>query len=411
MPLVLICMLIGTIVAIYFKKATAEREEVTQYQDLLYRSFILLGISTIISVLIFMFRIWYFGSPFPQPVMAKSTGISLDSLRLGIDYFYTNLFGADPYLSILAMLAAFGAGYAVWDQAKAKMLNPLILFSLLFLAAYSSFILLSGGDGMEGGRFFVHLLPVAVMFIPFALLHLGKSKLLLTIVTVALLIIQAKTIVNFATHKSTGVPIWGLASFEESLEKYDVSNFSWFEKYNLLNLRDIPVIYYLSDFVERIADYKTDTVSIMSGQMGMVPYHITKKYFGQIRLIDRNGLVDRIFTTCKITQNLSRTRWGLRVSYYFYFDNQKAIEEHCGLVRPDIIFGLGLHDDMIALLAKNNFTVMYYQSGDVVIGNRTWLSGRKVTADGEFIAIRNDLLPALHGIKPIHLDFRELEVI
>jgi hypothetical protein len=162
MPVVLISMVLGVIVSVFIlDKLNSENQ--THHQNVLFRLLIILGISVVVVFLIMGFRIWYFDSIFPQPVVAKSEGFSFNDLHSGIIYLKRQLF-FDSYIKSLTVFTLFSIGYVVWSQLKMKRVNPYILLSGLFLATYTAFILLSRGDWMEGGRFLVHLLPVALIF-------------------------------------------------------------------------------------------------------------------------------------------------------------------------------------------------------------------------------------------------------
>jgi hypothetical protein len=393
--IVLACMIVGAILTIYIKNVSLGTRHDHMDQSFLTRLLVLLGIGATISVLTFMFRIWYFGSALPQPVIAKSAGVSLDSLTAGISYYQQHL-SKDLGITIIGVLAAVGAGYALWGQVKARQVDPYVLLSGLFLVAYAFFILFSGGDWMEGGRFLAHVAPVAVMFVPFALIRLINPKRLLVIAVVLLLAVQVGTMINLAVHESTGMPAWSKTYL---LDKYDASTFSWFEKMNRVNIRDIPTIYWLNYFVERILDYKGGQVYIMSGQMGMVPYHVARKHFGQIQWIDTHGLTDRAFTSCQATARRPRDSGGLQLSYKFFFKNWEAIER-CGIGRPDIILDLGLDTTQ---LTNNGYTAVYLQSGEIS-ASAPWFPGAPRKAD-QFIVVRNELVAALDGPKPILVDF------
>lgn len=128
------------------------------------------------------------------------------------------------------------------------------------------------------------------------------------IATVLLLAVQVETLLHLAAHESTGMPAWSKTYL---LSKYDASTFTWFERMNRVNIRDIPTIYWLNHFVERVSDYKGGRVYIMSGQMGMVPYHVTRKHFSRVQWIDVRGLTDRAFTSCPATARRPRDSGGL----------------------------------------------------------------------------------------------------
>ena len=147
-----------------------------------------------------------------------------------------------------------------------------------------------------------------------------------TLILALLLAMQFQSITSFASDVSTGMPFWeGLKSYATFGTDLDATNFSWFDRTNRLHLRDIPTIHYLDRIVDRIAKYTCQEVTIMSKKMGMVSYSIAKNHYGQVRLIDRVGLINRDFTNYQITSNLSKKQEGLDMSYAYYFDNMIPI--------------------------------------------------------------------------------------
>jgi hypothetical protein len=424
MPVVLICIVLGGILSVLiFDKFNSVNH--AQYQKFLLRLLIILGISLITVSLIIGFRILYFDSPFPQPVVAKSNGFSFNVLRLGIIYLKQQLI-FDLYIKIIAVFIPFSIGYVVWTQLRTKQVDPYILLSVLFLVTYTSFIIFSGGDWMEGGRFLVHLLPIAMIFPSLVLGHLlnhraalalyqlksdarrserSEESSLLNIIGMVLFIgipmligIQMAAVVDF-TERSLSIPGWSRIELQDEFVSFPVSRF---ELMNRPNIRDIPVIHHLDIILDRLYLSKGTNVYIMSGQMGMVPYHIFQQHFGRVRMMDHFGLTDRTFTNCEVTSNLKKSTFGLELGYKFYFNNRKSLEETCGIARPDIILDIRPRD--AELVRENGYTMIYSQSGQMNSG----FERLKAHTDDEFIAVRDDLVPALGGIKQIHLDVNSL---
>ena len=439
MPVVLISMVLGTIVSVFiFDKLNSANQ--TQHQNYLFRLIIILGISVVIVFLVIGFRFWYFDSLFPQPVIAKSEGISFNTLWSGVIYLKRQLI-FDQYIKIMAVLTLFSTGYVMWSQLKTKQVNPYILLSVLFLATYISFILFSGGDWMAGGRFLVHLLPVALMFPSLVLARLlnhravlvryqfksdeyhserneesslGDGKLqslsslgiaiyrniidIVVFMAITTLIgIQMAAVVDFTAQRSLILPAWSGIELQDRFMSFPISRF---ELMNHLNIRDIPIIHHLNIILDRLYLSKGNDVFIMSGQMGMVPYHISQRHFGRVRMLDRLGLVDRTFTDCEVTSDFKRVTVGLAMNYRLYFNNRKSIEDICGMAWPDIIFDIRLRDAEV--VRQNGYTVMYSHSGRMKNGYEWGYIG------AGFIAVRDDLVPALGGIEPVHLDAKSL---
>jgi hypothetical protein len=168
-------------------------------------------------------------------------------------------------------------------------------------------------------------------------------------------------------------------------------------------MRDVYIIDYLDYLIPEIAALHKP-VTIMSAQMGMVPYHVSSKHFGDVKFIDRAGLVDRSFTECEATQNRSKGNAWVGVSYEYYFENFLEIEEACQISRPDIIFDISVSDLTTEMLEANGYTVMYLQTGDVV-SNETWFEGFVVKGK-HILGVRSDLLEMLE-IKPAFVRLKD----
>jgi hypothetical protein len=403
-PIVLVSILAGSLVVVYLKKKTAGEGEQPYYRQLM-SGLLLLGLVFLgLTALLFIFRVWYFGSLFPQPVAAKAGGVSGAAIREGAVYLKENLFG-NIYITLLTLAVAAGVGYAAYLQVRARRMNPYILLSLLYLIANTFFVLLVGGDWMEGGRFLVHQIPVAALLIAVSIMWSIGSRRVIAVVCGMILAVQVVTIPYFAGEKSTGMALWSTGGYYSSLAgRFNVNNFSWFEKYNRVHIRDIPLIYYLEQIVERVIKHKGRTVTVMSGQGGMAAYYLTRTYYKRFRFIDRHGLIDRTLTGCSVVRSIPGSGTSFFFPYEDFFGNLERLKRECNIHKPDIIYELHFQD--IPLIIRNGYTVVYVQEGEVD-ANSAFFHGGPVYFN-QFIAVRNDLLEALSGFEPVRLHFREL---
>ena len=402
---VLVCLLIGALAAVYLKqKVGADVGAEALHRRYLKRLLLLLGLGVLISALVFAFRWAYFGSFFPQPVAAKADGVSLHKLREGTGYLVDHLFRG-RYVIAVSLVTVFGVGYAVWDQLRTRVLNPHTLLCLSFLAAYVAFIVFSGGDWMEAGRFVVHLLPVAVLFVPFAFRRLTRSDVTFVLLLTGVIALHTRAILHVAIKESTGLPAWSRTydEYGHAAAEPDPFTFSWFERKNRVHLREIPTIRRLDDVVARVTASTDETPLIMSGQMGMVLYHTAKRHYGEIDVIDRAGLADRVFTRCPLTADLPRRAKGLIFDYSTYFTHQVALEQQCEVRRPAIIVDALQADRYQDEVAAHGYTVVYTQEGNLLSGSER-LPGRRIIGD-QFIAVRSDLVPTLGDFEPVHIAF------
>jgi hypothetical protein len=350
----------------------------------------LLGAAAAICSLLFAFRLLYFGSAFPQPVAAKYAGLSAASFTNGLRYLATNVFEIGPGIAVPIVAAGLACGVLAVLDWRSKRFPSYANFTLLFVAGYVAFIIFSGGDWMEGGRFLVPFLPLALALVPVVLaksLPGNKRRPLVVALSATVLVsLEVASVLSFARDESFGTRRW---RDMDVAQVYDVTAYSWFEKHNRINMRDVPVIAYINDLIPKIEAIRPGAVVLMTGQMGMVPYHVARKNFGRVRFLDRRGLCDRMLTDCDLSRKLARDAAGLRMEYIEYFEMREQIEERCGLPRPDIIFDM--HGGNQQIVSENGHRTVAKHSG--TISDRTGIGG-EVLATG-FVAIPDELYATL----------------
>ena len=172
-------------------------------------------------------------------------------------------------------------------------------------------------------------------------------------------------------------------------------------------MRDIPLIYELRQITQDVETYTRRTVVVMSAQMGMVPYHLINNQDGTIYLLDLDGLTSPEFMRCSVLSNFSQGSMGTVVSYPVYFQFWDELSSRCHIPKPDVIFDLRTYGS--ALVEQHGYRVVFEQIGSIN-SNSPLFHGLNVSAD-EFIAVREDLLPALHPINPSKLEFSGTRLI
>ncbi len=392
-PFVLICLLVGALLAVSVKMLLPGHLDRETRRRLLSRLALLLVLSTILAGVIMGLRYLHFGSPFPQPVTAKASGALFEKVPEGLAYIKAHLL-KDPFLVIFTLSLLTGFGFGVYKLFRDKVLDAFRLLALVFLAVYWCFIITAGGDWMEGGRFFAHTLPVAAIFIAVFLKQEFCSRKLLFIVLPLFFVLQGTIIFNLAAKESTGMPLWSSMRLGQPWPGDDGADAGaeavpFFERYNRVHMRDFPAAFHLGNIVQKVLDIKKDRapVTLMSGQMGMVAYYTAKRFFGKVRFYDRHALVERTFTDCKITARRPKYTMGLLLSYNFFFARLKGLKKRCGILKPDIIFDLKLKD--ARKIERFGYTTVYIQEGRL-LSTCGLLPGFGISAN-QFVALRNDL--------------------
>ena len=391
--IVLFVLLLAYIILCIITNIVNKKRESPFLKELIKKIGILLIVALIASIILFSFRYLYFHSLFPQPVYAKSDGISLDSIYVGLGYFNKYLFEeiGSIHLAVITILSFIASSRVLYGFLKNRenfIKNPLLTFLALFYLTYAGFIIAVGGDWMGGGRFLIPIIPVGIILSIDLFKQFSGQKYLLIALISLLIFTQIIGLVNFADIHSTGRPIWTYPDLNDKIIN-EKNSFSFFEKANRIHLRDIFLIHELNKLLPDILEEK-DHVVIMSGQAGMVPYHIIGTNFGRIRFIDRFGLTTNDFTTCRITSKRSKNYLGIQIGYLFYFENIQQIIDKCNIPMPDIIYDVDSNDFFRAKLVSNNgYTIIYKQYGK--IETYSYLRGRGVNSNA-FIAVRNELI-------------------
>jgi hypothetical protein len=261
------------------------------------------------------------------------------------------------------------------------------VLTALFFGAGLSFVVASGGDWMEGGRFLVPLIPLAIICTLGELRrHLRGWRLQLA---VALMVLAQSVVVwRFATQSASGGPPWARAHVDTRRVPADVS---WFEVVQRYHYRDVICSERVIEYARQVFQRTGRPVTIMSGQMGLIAYRTADAEFGRVRLIDRLALVSADFTACPVTASLRRRNVGLDLTYERFFSDREQLRQACDLGDPDVIFDLSSRDgSRERLFEANGYRIVYRQDGPIVNGSR-WIPGAPVWG-GEIIALREDLV-------------------
>lgn len=366
------CFLFVSTVIFFFQKE--------RYAPFVY----LIATTVLLFFIIVVFRINYFGSIFPQPVVAKmgSTPL-LTKVIPGVTY-YLKSFIQYPLFLFLAIPIVF----YLTKRFKEVMRNrPLVvIFSLIF--AYAAFVIFAGGDWMEGARFFVPIIAPAIVVATLFYLHfVGLKKAIIIGVSLNVLFLF-----YFAFKFSTSYPIFYYKDYAKSMPVSE--KFSFFETVNRIHYRDMPLIVELRHVLTQMESHDIHP-TIMSVQAGMVPYHIFKDFYKRARFIDFVGLSTRDFTKCDITNSLPKGTTGISMTYKYFFSNIDSIKKRCDIITPDIIYDLDSEDQVRLkdLLATSEYTLVYLQTG-FVANDHDKISNYGVRGT-EFIVVKAELASKL----------------
>jgi len=422
MPVVILCALLGSASFLALRRWKATNAPPSQERWMLGRLGVLAGLSAAVCLLIFGFRMAYFDSLFPQPVIAKSAGLSWQRTGYGLQYLF---FGSHPessdaattgflvksFIAIPFAIGVVGALRAAWDEFTRAHVNPHAMLSLTFLLAYLSFIVLTEGDWMEGGRMISHALPIAMAFVAYALVTYVGPRWVRRAILIGLFSSQVFVLLNFAASRSAGMPLWtSLEQVEHYAHEYGASEYSYFDRTNRDHLRNITTIYWLDQIVDQLIDDDHEKIHIMAHQMGVMPFYLTQKYFRRVQFFDVNGLTDRVTTDAAVFSSAPRSTIGTKGVGSYFMQHRFTVEDDPDVVSPDLIVFQFYQDHVPrAVFEKCGYEVVYVQSGEVSTGSRHF-PGRRMWAY-QLIAVRRDLLRELTKFPPPRLDIRETGIV
>ncbi len=332
-----------------------------QYREIIGFSLSLIVMISVVFIGVLVFRYFYFDALFPQPVYAKSSGLSAQKILFGLGYF---LYSTQISLVLFSVMMIW-RGMRIFIKGRPD--NVKVIFVLSLCLSYLAFVVVSGGDWMTGGRFFSPIIPFLVILFLLFTSHLKRSMLLF--ISVALL--MSLETLFFSIKLSSGLPWYQRENTQPSLKASAASDYSYAEMNNVVHRRDIPLIDALKQSVERsLQNTPEKVVNILSIQMGMPPYHLRKIFDGKVYFIDLRGLSTTHVTRCKAFDKIERRWTGVFISYKQYFD---ALAQ-CQLPKPDIVYDLlnrskEDNEKRIEVLLKQGYEVVYQQAGDISVFN------------------------------------------
>lgn len=355
------------------------------------RSLALFTVAGAMVVGVGLFRVDYFGSWFPQPVLAKVAPFEPGRLVAGARYVYAYSLGTWGFL--LWLLAAMGAirvtiALVRGSRPPAAILTTAVLFALV----YTGFVVAVGGDWMPLGRFIVVLLPPAVLLATVALGEIPHATLRHILVVMVIASQLAITVLR-AQDRSSGMPLWCRPE-PSAIAPKDFA-VGWFEQREREIAADFNIAPVLTALIDDLNTMGESPVVVLSGQMGFVPYRVMQKTRGEVRWVDRWSLTTRDFVLHPLTARQPRFSTGLFVSYDFLFRHRRDLG---ALARPSIIWDWeASRNDGFAqsLMEQNGYTVVYRQEGTVTTSCPDF-PGSTVRTE-KFIAVRADLVSGVRN--------------
>ena len=363
---------------------------------LIFYSTVLLCICLLIG-----WRYFYFHLPMPLPVYAKVSGMNLDKIGLGTYYFFVYAIH-NIVLTIGAISVVLYLIHLLKNRINSTGTNHHLLLSALILFSYSSFIIISGGDWMQAGRFFVPILPLAAIHC-FNLANKYNTPLTASLFILAI-VLCFNGCGNYLTLKelSHGTPIWADYRINEKHQQ----RYSRFEQWNQEHLRDMEIIDHLDQVINQLKENNPQPVTLMSGQSGMVYFYTAKQHFKEVRFYDSRGLTEKSLLKCALIDDVPRSRQGLYFGFNDFFIRQPGLFEVCGIPEPDILYDINDYArEMPKQMAAHGYTLIHKEGGGILQNKSIWPA--KFLPASNIIMVANDLLPVLNHSNLTHIRYKD----
>ena len=341
-----------------------------------------LGIPFCIGLPLFGIRRLVYGLWMPQPVISKMHGTK--AFERGTEYFfkYDHLVNLTVVVAVLAIVVG---GWAVIRRRE----SPLYLvLATGIVAAVGAFVVLSGGDWMKVGRFFV---PFAAATLALSVYGVGfLSKPIVAVVVLVLMGRHGQLTYEIALKTGTGRPISDAIRIRNELPSV-LQDYPLVEYANIAHLRDIHLIHAIEEVLPSIRSQINGPVTLFSGQAGMVPYYLFSEHRDLV-FVDANSLVTNNVNRCLPSKSFRNWPVGQHFSLRTLFVHRDVVSKRCGVEMPAIVFESG--QKIRYVLKKLDYHVVFRLRGvrhprDKIFGNTGRASG--------WVAVRNDLLPLDYG--------------
>jgi hypothetical protein len=344
------------------------------------------GLAAIAAV--FVFRKLYFDAWWPHPALVKIGGF--DPVE-GAFYLWDSALAAGAFPLLL-----FAAGFwlVAARMARHRDADVAALVAALGIGQLA-FVVASGGDWMSGGRFFAPLVPALVLvgFVALeALAPEARARALLVAAYCASNLLFAVQLLRLGV--GDGQPLWTVPGAIERVEtRIGPSPISRVELMSRLHRRDAVVIDQLLEMSDAIvASVPGRRIHVMTGQAGMLAYHLAARHPGRINLLDLWSLTDRQLIDCFPPGSIETSKWGTSIGTFRPLAEHREITARCGLPLPDVLVNPELEAHLPRQFAELGYEIVYHQVGHLGRDEGGFFPSW-YPADG-FIAVKRDLARA-----------------
>jgi hypothetical protein len=250
------------------------------------------------------------------------------------------------------------------------------------LGAVVGFVLLSGGDWMQGGRFLAPAAPFVAVLAAAAVTALPAPRWRL-VAGATLLVVQLLAVVDLAATRSTATPLWAGSTFDVAPAVSE--RFAWYDLHNRVHRRNAALLVAAEPTFERLVG-AGPPVTVSGVQAGFTLYHLFGEHGRGLRFVDRHNLVSDDFGRCDDLLEPSLRGLGRHITYDVWSRNV----ERCGVPMPDVVIEYGSIEDHPALVGRYTTVAQVQPATNRAVGR---LPGVDVGTE-QFVAVRDGLLPS-----------------
>lgn len=387
-PIIVGGVVVGGLVAMLLRKNGAGENELARSVGQAAK---LVSVAGAPVVTLLSFRLIYFHAWLPNPATMKLAGFNAsDGFRYLWDCFSSNGFA----LLALAVLGLISLTARLVGRRQGTVLLAMIAAEMV---GHLGFAIISGGDWMTGCRFLAPAIPTIVILglaaaAPWIRAGSRVSALSLLLAT-SNLFTSAQFVHAGANDGRPGFLLWAAVTrFHYKVESS--LDFSPIELANKIHERDAATLSRFLPIVDRALSQSNRPLWIVTGQAGMMGYHLMSREFGKAKLMDLWSLTTRDLHDCLPRGMVSGTRLGDLIDLERYLMDATDIQKSCGLPPPDIYYNECIDDAGKRMLARFGYRVLYDQLGEVQDIEGSQLLPRRIAACGSF-AVREALANAL----------------
>jgi hypothetical protein len=343
----------------------------------------LIGVASVGAVL--GFRKVYFDAWLPLPALVKIGGFDL---LQGTVYLWDSTFEA----GVLPLFLFVAGSVLVLISLVRHRCGEVAALVTAFGLGDLTFLVLSGGDWMRCSRFLAPAVPALVLTGFLALQAVTQRKLVFDVLVASYCVSNVLfSLQALRFGLSDGQPLWTAHGAVERVRAHiDEPAISDVELLSPLHRPDAVLIDELFAVADAIVDRGPDRrIRLLTGQAGMLIYHLAARHPGRFDVTDLWSLTDRRLLDCLRPESFETTQQGTMVGAHQVLQNHVDLTERCGLLPPDLYVNPIVDPYTRRVLERLDYEIVYQHQGWIGNDGRGFFPARH-GAFG-FIAVKRDL--------------------